>query len=158
MKPIFRFPLILLASALFFTSCDKIPRALLEGNWLIGSWVLDREKTLEAFTRNNQKETPVGGVVGEIAKTAIRNAVDSMMIPMENVTLVFTETELVEKTATGYSNKPKTYEIVSRPDVNQIKTLDSNDDVRIYHREEPHIWFHLNGNEKFQIYLKPVEQ
>jgi hypothetical protein len=150
-----RFSLLALASALILTSCDKLPRALVEGNWLIGSWVLDREKTLEAFSLNNQKETPAGGVVGELARTAIRNAVDSMMKPMENVTLVFTETELVEK-ASGYSNKPKTYEIVARPGVNQIKTLDSNDTVRIYHREEPHIWFHLNGNEKFQVYLKPV--
>jgi len=155
MKPVIRLSFVLLPVILFFTSCDLIPRALLEGNWLVGSWVLDREKTLEAFSRNNQKETPIGGVVGEIARSAIRNAVDSMMKPMENVTLVFTETELIE-TASGYSNKPKTYEIVARPDVNQIKTLDSNNDVRIYHREEPHIWFHLNGNEKFQIYLKPV--
>lgn len=148
------FSLVLVASALSFTGCDKLPIPIVQKNWLLGSWVLDREKTVEAFSRNNQRETPVGGIAGEIAAAAILKTVDAMIQPMENVEFVFTEDEFIEKAA-GYT-KPVTYQIVERPAPDQIKILDSNDKVRVFHQEEEHIWYLLGGKRQLQVYLKPV--
>ncbi|MDF1753546.1 MAG: hypothetical protein P1U89_12280 [Verrucomicrobiales bacterium] len=157
MNPKSLFPFLLLTSAFFFTSCDKVPLTFLEGNWLVGQWTVDKERSMEAFRLNNQKATPAGGIAGEIAASAIRKTMGAMIKPIEDMTITFTDTEYIERAA-GYSNKPKTYEIVSRPGPNQIKTLDSNDAVRIYHREGDHIWFYFDDNERLQIYLKPVVQ
>lgn len=148
------FSLVLVASALSLTGCEKLSIPLVQKNWLVGSWVLDREKTVEAFSRNNQRETPVGGIAGEIAAAAILKTVDAMIKPMENVEFVFTEDEFIEKAA-GYT-KPVTYQIVDRPAPGQIKILDSNDRVRVFHQEEEHIWYLLGGKRQLQVYLKPV--
>jgi hypothetical protein len=153
MKHISLLFLLFLGLPFLFTGCDKIPG--LQKNWLVGTWVLDQEKTMEAFTRNNQRDTPVGGVAGELAAAAIRKSVEALISPMTNAKFIFTETEYMEQFA-GNTAKPKTYEIVSRPGPDQIKTLDSNNVVNIYHREGEHIWYYLRGNEKAQIYLKPA--
>ena len=147
------FPFIF-ATSLLFTGCEKM--TFLQGNWLIGTWVLDREKTMEAFSRNNQKEVPDGGLAGEIAAAAIKKSVEAMITPLDKARFIFTETEFIEQFA-GNSAKPKTYEIVSRPGPNQIKTLDSNKVVNIYHKDGDFIWYYLRGNEQFQIYLKPAQ-
>ena len=147
------FPLLLLGMSLLLTGCDKIP--LLQNNWLVGTWVLDREKTMEAFTRNNQKEVPAGGMVGELAAAAIKKSVEALISPLDNANFIFTSTEYIEQFA-GNTAKPKTYEIVSRPGPNQIKTVDSNNVVNIYHKEDVNIWYYLRGNEQIQIYLKPA--
>lgn len=148
------FSLVLVASTLFIAGCDKLPLPVAQKNWLLGSWVLDREKTVEAFSKNNQRETPVGGIAGEIAASAILKTVDAMIKPMENVEIVITEDEYIEQAA-GYT-KPVSYQIVDRPAPDQIKILDSNDKVKIFHQDGEHIWYLLAGKRQFQIYLKPV--
>ena len=155
MKNVLSFLSLLAVTILFFIGCDKLSPAL-EGNWLVGTWVLDRETTMLAFSKNHQKETPSGGLVGGIAAAAIRETVDALIKPMENIQLTFSSKEITES-APGYQGEPKTYQIVERPGPNQIKILDSNDSVRIYHREGEKIWYHL-GNQRFQIYLKPFVQ
>lgn len=145
-----------LIAAVSMTGCEKITPIvdkLTNRNWLVGTWVLDREKTMAAFTQNNQKEVPMGGVAGEIAAAAIRKTVEAAISPLDNATFIFTDTEYSE-TFRGRTGKPKTYEIVSRPGPGQIKTLDSNKVVNIYNKDGEHIWYNLRGNDKIQIYLK----
>lgn len=155
MKPKFiAFSLFVALAFSAMTGCEKI-ESIINPNWLIGTWVLDREKTMEAFSRNNQKETPTGGFVGEIAAAAIRKTIEAAISPMENATFSFSETEYVE-TFNGRIGEPKTYEIVSRPAKNQIKTVDSANIVNIYHKEGDHIWYYLRGKKQAQVYLKRV--
>ena len=153
MNRIFLFALLSLGMPVCFTGCDKVP--FLQNNWLVGTWVLDREKTMEAFSRNNQKEIPAGGAIGEIAAAAIRKSVETLITPLDDARFIFTSTEYIEQFA-GNSAKPKTYEIVSRPGPGQIKTVDSNNVVNIYHKEGENIWYYLRGNQQIQIYLKPA--
>ncbi|MDF1815970.1 MAG: hypothetical protein P1V20_27465 [Verrucomicrobiales bacterium] len=149
MKHFSRLCLLLLFSALYLQSCDKID-SVLNPNWLIGTWEIDQQRTVDAFSRNNQKDIPAGGLVGELAASAVRKSFEAMVAAKENVRFEFTETEMSD------GGIKKTYEIVNRPDANQIKIVDSNDIVKVYHREGESIWYHFNGNENIQVYLKRV--
>ena len=142
------FSLILLSSFLCLQSCDRIS-SVLTPNWLLGDWVIDREKTVEAFSRNNQRNTPAGGIVGEFAAATIRKSYEAMVSSRENLRFSFNETDMID------AGIKKTYEIVSRSP-EEIKIVDSNDVVRTYHKEGEHIWFLFNNNENFQVYLKPA--
>ena len=150
MKQYSRFFLVILCSTFVFQGCDKIS-SILNPNWLVGTWVLDREKTVEYFSTHNQRETPAGGLAGELAAAAILKSVDAMIGSLENVKFVFTETECSE------GGSMKTYEIVSR-EANSMKIVHSDNVVRVYHREGDNIWYYLTGKEKFRIYLKTFGQ
>ena len=138
-----------------FASCEKLPNlGGADRNWLVGTWILDREKTVAALQKNTIGEDAGGdSTAGKIAMMAVQKSVETLISPLEKVKIRFTETEVIEDVG-GYGTS-KTYEIISRPGPNQIRIKDEKGIVNTYHLEDQNIWYNLRGQERLQIFLKP---
>ncbi|MDF1752247.1 MAG: hypothetical protein P1U89_05650 [Verrucomicrobiales bacterium] len=145
---------LLLVSAFLLISCDKIPLPDTDrnANFLVGTWIIDREKTMEAL-KSNMVGEKVDGLAGQLAAVAIQKSAEKLITPMDNVKYTFTETEYSEKVA-GYDGQIKTYEVIARPDADTIKTKDEKGVVNEYHREGLNIWYNIRGQKNLKIYLR----
>jgi len=138
--------------ALSLSSCDYLPdvKETPPKNWLVGSWILDRERTMEEFTKNT---VDAESVAGKIATAALQKTVEAVLTPMDKVKYTFTETEYSEK-AGSIDGKKRTYKIIGTPTNKQIKTQDDKGIINVYHQDGLNIWFYLRGQEKLKIYLR----
>ena len=136
------------------SSCDNLPLPDVDTdrNFLVGTWIVDREKTMEVFGENMMGKAG-DGIAGKLAATAIQKTAEKLITPLDNVKYTFTETEYSEKVA-GYDGQTKTYEIIARPGPDVIKTKDEKGFVNQYHRDGLNIWYHLRGQENLKIYLR----
>lgn len=146
--------MVLLAAVIFITGCDRLPlpEAEKEVNFLVGTWIVDRERTMEHLN-----ETLVGenaeGLASKIAAVAMQKTAEKLISPMDSIKYTFTDTEYSEKVG-SYDGRTTTYEIIARPGIDTIKTKDAKGVVNEYHKEGLNIWFNLRGNEKMRVYLR----
>ncbi len=142
-------------SLLCLTGCDKLPVSLgTNVNWLVGTWILDREKTLQALQDNTTDDSSNPGLAGQIANFAIQATAEKAISPLENMKFVFTESNYSEEVG-GYG-RGYSYEILDRPSRNEIKIKDERGRIRTYTREGNSIWYNLAGRQQLRVYLKPA--
>ena len=149
------FPLIGAILSGLFMGCEKLPNMQgAQKNWLVGTWILDREKTVAALQKNIIGENAGGDTTaGKIAMMAVQKSMETLITPLEKVKVRFTEKDVTEDVG-GYGSS-KSYEIIGRPGPNQIRIKDQNGVVNTYHLDNQNIWYNLRGQERLQIYLKP---
>ncbi|MDF1814716.1 MAG: hypothetical protein P1V20_21095 [Verrucomicrobiales bacterium] len=138
---------------LLITGCDRLPDIETDTNrnFLLGTWIMDREKTMEALTESliGERES----LAGKMAAVAVQKTAEKLITPFDNVKYTFTETEYSEKVG-NYDGQKKTYEIIARPGRNTIKTKDEDGIVNVYHLDGLNIWYHLRDQQKLKIYLR----
>lgn len=139
---------------LVLSGCDKLPLSIAEEkpNFLLGTWILDREKTMEAFSENTMGGKPEG-IAGQLAAAALQKSAEKLIQPLDNVKYTFTETQYSERIG-KYEGKTKSYEIIARPSADVIKTRDEAGIVNVYHLDGLNVWYNLRGQEKLKIYLR----
>ena len=153
---LFWYPVIGVICSGLFASCEKMPSgAAGQRNWLVGTWIMDREKTLEALQKNTIGADAGGDTVtGKLAVKALQKSMETLITPLDKVKYKFTETEFTEEVG-GYGTS-KSYQIVARPGPNQIQTKDEKGIINTYHLENQNIWYYLRGQQRLQIFLKPA--
>lgn len=153
--------------AILFTqvSCDKGGgKDILDTNWLVGTWIVDREVTTKTFVDGVVEKIGIDGgdnlkdkiLVAAGKKTASATAsatVAAVIKPLDKFEFTFTETEY-SKQAVGFGGEGVPYTITSRPARNQI-TISEGGDSRTYTKDKNLIWYSQSipgGNIK--IFLK----
>lgn len=141
---------ILFAAPLLLSSCT--------GNWLVGKWELDKERTISAM---EQAETPdpntgTGGnllkdIVGGLQKGFSR----VLLTQFESVQLEFTPTE-ARRTRNGVG-EAQGYEIIEKPspDTYLVKTDDGT--IVTWGKTSGGVRLKLGDEADNWVYFKPVE-
>ena len=132
------------------------PEVSIQVNWLVGSWILDREKTVDALEKNTVGENSSTSLAGKLATEAVKKSTETLIAPLEKIQFKFTGSEYSEQL--GEYRKLRAYEIIDRPAADQITIKDEKDTTITYHLDGKNIWYNLMGQERLQIYLKPASK
>lgn len=140
----------LLAACLFLTGCG--------GNFLIGEWTLDEERTIQALDQAPQPDAAkepgkafLKDIVGGLQKGLSR----VLLAPFEGTVVEFTKTEM-RRTKDG-SGEVTEYEIIDRPDGDTylVKTADGS--IVTWQRVEGGVRLKLTGDTDFWVYFRPAD-
>ena len=153
------FLLIPLLTTLALTGCSKpIFNNDANINWLLGTWVVDRDKTIQVFVDaavtikgEGFSDRVVIAGLKKGASTTIAGAIKSL----DRYEFNFTEDEYSQQViGLGLGGEGKPYSITDRPASNQI-TITEGGDSRTYTKEGERIWYEENFLiGKAKIYLR----
>ncbi len=150
-----------ISTVLLLTSCDKLqPENPAEVNWLVGDWIVDREKTTGVFidgaiaklNLDPNSSSLTGKLAYAAGKKSAQSTVAKFLKPLDNLKFKFTETEY-SKEGVGLGGEGVPYEIIARPAPNQITIKEQDGDQRTYVQEGRNIWYQETTPVPFKIYL-----
>ena len=159
MKSSFFLTIALLGLSLtLFTGCDRLKKPAVneaEVNWLVGTWVVDRDETMQHFVDGAVARLGIdaSGAKALITKKVASATVAKTIKPLDNLEFKFTEDLQYSKEAAGFGGDFVPYKITGRPASNQI-TISEGGETRTYIKEGKNIWYEediLVG--KIKIYL-----
>ncbi len=143
--------LILVASSLFLSGCG--------GNWLVGKWNFDQDRTLEAIEQPAPESPNAapggGGLLKDIVGGLQKGLSKVMLTRFEGVQLEFTGDE-IRRTQSGVG-EAQGYEIIEKPtpDIYLVKTDDGV--IVTWERVESGIRLKTSGDSENWVYFLPGE-
>ena len=149
----FRLLVCLSGISLFLSGCAG-------GNWLVGKWELDKEKTTATFAEKSgvskaAEDVPqndLGKLVGGFLKQVGKGLTDVLLDQFANSRIEFTKSEIrIVKAGEG---KAVHYEIIERPDGDTITIKLEDGTITSWHREGEYIKQTLNGDENVWLYFR----
>jgi len=144
--------LLLPLFALFSIGCGG-------GNWLVGKWTLDKERTLEEVTkaRESTETQDVGeGLLSDLAGGVEKGIFRLLLTQFEGVEFEITPTE-IKRIRDGVGSTRK-YEIVERPEpgIWIVKTADG--EFQTWARTDTGIRLKFSDEDDQRwVFFKPVE-
>jgi len=141
-----------LTVALFLTGCG--------GNWLVGKWTLDQERTLtEISAKTDAKNAQEGGgllkdIVGGLQKGLSR----VLLAQFEGVEVEFTKTEM--RRVQDGMGEAQIYEIIDKPDPSTYTVKYADGDIVTWGKAESGIRLKLageRGQDEMWVYFRAVE-
>lgn len=143
---------LLAFTALLLSGCDR-----LGGNWLVGTWTLDKETTIANLGAGDPaaSDSAGEGFLKELAPGLQKGVSRLLLTPFEGTVLEFTPTER-RRTRDG-SGEVSAYEIIERsaPDRYVVKLADG--EISTWSRHPGGIRMLLPGGQEHWIYFKAVE-
>lgn len=125
------------------------------GNWLVGKWSLDQERTLQAITSEPVAEGNGKGLLKDIV-TGLQKGISRVMLAQfEGVTLEFTPTEL-RRTRNGVG-EARTYEIIEKPESGTYVVKYEDGEIVTWKKVDGGISMKLTGEAEHWIYFAPAE-
>jgi len=129
------------------------------GNWLVGEWELDRDRTLEEMGAAEAKESEaedagaglLEGIVGGLQKGFSR----VMLARFEGTEIHFTKTE-IRRVRNG-TGEAQTYRIIERPDPDTFLVKYADGDIATWNRVEDGVRLKLPGEADHWVYFQPAE-
>lgn len=141
--------LLLFSLAFFLSGCG--------GNWLVGKWTLDQEKTLEAMTVRQQvsPDQPGKGLLQDIVGGLQKGLSRVLLSQFEGVEVEFTGSEM-RRVENGVGSA-QGYEIIDRPDASTYLVKYEDGDIVTWSRTESGVRLKLTGDGEMWVYFRPVE-
>lgn len=138
--------LLLLAFALLLSGCG--------GNWLVGKWTLDEERTVAAFqVEKNAPGTGEGkGILGDIVGGLQKGLSRMIVSQLTGTRIEFTRTE-VRRTRDG-AGEAHGYEIIEKPDADTYLVKYDDGEIITWNRVEGGIRMKLGEGDAW-VYFKP---
>ena len=152
-----RFILCLSGISLILSACSG-------GNWLVGKWELDKEKTMAAFAEKSaagkavkeEQQNELGQLLGGLLKSVGRGIGDAILDQFANTSVEFTASEMrIVKNGKG---KAVAYEIIERPDSDTIIIKLADGTITSVYREGEHIKQALSGEQAVWLYFRRVSE
>ncbi|MDF1859858.1 MAG: hypothetical protein P1U87_06560 [Verrucomicrobiales bacterium] len=143
-----RFALLLLMSV-FLTGCG--------GNWLIGKWTIDQDRTLEAMTadQNPTPDEPGKGLLKDIVGGLQKGLSRVLLAQFEGVEVEFTSSEM--RRVQGGVGEAQLYEIIDRPDASSYVVKYADGEIVTWSKVESGIRLKLTGDGGMWVYFRTVE-
>lgn len=138
---------VISCAALFLTGCG--------GNWLVGKWALDQERTLEAISAEPADPGEGKGILKDLVNGLQKGVSRIMLSQFEDVVLDFTSTEL-RRTRNGVG-EARTYEIIEKPTADTYVLKFDDGEIVTWHKVEGGIAMKLTGDKEHWIYFASVE-
>lgn len=143
---------LFLASSLAFllTGCG--------GNWLIGEWTLDKERTLEEITTASEpveSSDPGEGLLRDIVGGFQKGISRVLLAQFEGVVVEFTATE-VRRIRDGVGTT-QTYEILEKPEAGVYLVKTANGNVVTWAKTDDGIRMKLGDEGGTWVYFVPAE-
>lgn len=138
---------LLCCLSIFLTGCGS--------NWLVGKWVLDQERTLEAITAEPPEPGEGKGILKDLVDGLQKGLSRIMLAQFEGVTLEFTSTEL-RRIRNGVG-EARTYEIIEKPAPDSYVVKYEDGEIFTWHKVEGGIAMKLVGEAEHWIYFTPAE-
>ncbi len=159
MKSIVRTGSILCLSgiSLIFSGCSG-------GNWLVGNWELDKDKTMAAFAiqsgapevSEDEPKNELGKLVGGILKSVGKGITGALLDQFANSKVEFTRSEIrITKHGEG---KAVPYKIIERPDSGTLVIQLEDGTITSWHRDGEFIKQALNGDDAVWLYFRRTVQ
>ncbi|MEX2578498.1 MAG: hypothetical protein WD342_05520 [Verrucomicrobiales bacterium] len=140
--PLPRFAL-LLAFSLLLSGCG--------GNWLVGKWTLDKERTVQEIGRT---EKPDGdGLLKDLVDGLQKGISRVMLSQFDGVVLEFTPNEL-RRLRNGVG-EAQTYEIIERPARDRYVVQYEDGEIATWSRVEGGIRMKLPGETERWVWFEP---
>jgi hypothetical protein len=140
---------MLVLSAFFLTGCG--------GNWLVGKWTLDRDRTVEAMTPDAEVDPGSEkdkGILKDIFGGLQKGLSRVLLSQLEGTVIEFTSTE-VRRTREGIGSA-QAYEIIEKPDADTYLVKYDDGEINTWNRIEDGIRMKL-GEGDLWVYFRPVE-
>ena len=143
--------LLLLVSTLCLSGCG--------GNWLVGKWNFDQDRTLEAIEQPAPESPNAapggGGLLKDIVGGLQKGLSKVMLTRFEGMQFEFTSTE-IRRTQNGVG-EAQGYEIIEKPtpDTYLVKTDDGM--IVTWEKVESGIRLKLSGEMENWVYFRPAE-
>jgi len=137
---------VTLSALTVFVGCSKK-----SGNWLVGKWVFDLEKTRENIPDDNKAQ----GVPDSVAKKMGEQLTNQLLNQMANSKFHFTAAKVTVTLGNGIQNS-SAYKITQRPDANTIVIEAKDGEVSTFTKSGKYICFPTTGAVQFKMYFKPV--
>lgn len=142
-RPLPRFAL-LLAFSLLLSGCG--------GNWLVGKWTLDKERTVQELGRT---EAPEGdGLLKDLVGGLQKGISRVMLSQFDGVELEFTQNEL-RRLRNGVG-EAQSYEIIERPSRDTYVVQYEDGEIATWSRVEGGIRMKLPGETERWVWFEPV--
>jgi len=125
------------------------------GNWLVGKWTLDQERTLETITAETSETGEGKGLFKDLVVGLQKGISRVMLAQFEGVTLEFTSKEL--RTIRNGVGEAKTYEIIEKPAVDNYVVQYEDGEIVTWIKVEEGIAMKLTGDAEHWIYFAPVK-
>ncbi len=138
---------ILCSVSVFLTGCGS--------NWLVGKWVLDQERTLEAITAEPAEPGEGKGILKDLVDGLQKGLSRVMLAQFDGVTLEFTSTEL-RRIRNGVG-EARTYEIIEKPASDSYIVKYEDGEIITWNKVEGGIAMKLVGDAEHWVYFSPAE-
>ena len=137
-------------AAVFFCGCSG-------GNWLVGKWTLDKERTLEEITRSGESESQdVGeGLLSDLAGGVEKGIFRLLLTQFEGVEIEITSTE-IKRIREGVG-ATRSYEILERPEKNVIVVKTADGETNTWARTEEGVRLKFSDEGDRWVYFRPAE-
>ena len=139
--------LLLCFLSVFLTGCG--------GNFLVGKWVLDQERTLEAMTAEAPEPGEGKGILKDLVNGLQKGVSRIVLAQLEGVTLEFTPTEL-RRIRNGVGDA-RTYEIIEKPSAGLYVVKYEDGEIVTWNKVEGGIAMKLTAEEEHWVYFTPAE-
>ncbi len=144
------FPLLLVGTCFVLSGCG--------GNWLVGKWTLDKERTIEAMgqeTTASQNE-PGKGLLKDIVGGLQKGLSRVLLSQLEGTSIEFTNAE-IRRISEG-SGDAQDYEIIEKPDPDTYLVKYADGEIVTWSRVEGGIRLKMGGEPGAWIYFQPEQE